>query len=159
MTKTHLKQRIIGAIVLVGMAVIFLPMLMQETRGPVVNLNKIPTVPIQSNAQTIKPIPPVALQNATQQTPATTAWTLQLGAFAQSVNASKLLAKLQRAGYPAYAINQKTAEGNIMRVYVGPEVNRVKLQREAKKLADNLNLKGTIVRYQTITNNIQDGKS
>lgn len=156
MQKVNLKQRIIGAIVLLALAIIFLPMLLQESRGTKIELQKMPPKPAAPKVQVPQQIAPIKLQSP-QQMPATTpAWSLQLGAFANEKNAKALLAKLQKAGYPAYAQSQNGQAGKILRVYVGPEVERNKLQAEASKLEQQMQLKGSIVPYQAINTNLQE---
>ncbi|MBE0483038.1 MAG: SPOR domain-containing protein [Bacterioplanes sp.] len=63
------------------------------------------------------------------------AWTLQLGAFSQRDNAHQLRDQLRAKGYKAYV--QEMANDGLTRVYVGPELQRAKieaLQRELKEL-------------------------
>lgn len=67
------------------------------------------------------------------------AWTLQLGAFSQRDNAHQLRDRLRAEGYKAYV--QEMADDGLTRVYVGPELQRAKieaLQRELqRKLQQN----------------------
>lgn len=158
MQKVNLKQRIIGAIVLLALAVIFLPMLLQESRGTQISLQKLPSRPSVPDVQVAKTLPAIQLQSPRQTTKAVApAWSLQLGAFASEKNANSLLKRLQKSGYPAYIQIQKGEAGNIMRVYIGPELERAKLQNEANKLAKELQLKGKIVSYKAINTTLEAG--
>lgn len=60
------------------------------------------------------------------------AWTLQLGAFQERKNAHKLRDRLRKQGYKAYV--QEFAADKLTRVYVGPELQRSKIEALQKKL-------------------------
>lgn len=163
MQKINLKQRIIGAIVLLALAVIFLPMLLQESGGTKISLQKIPSRPtapvVKAPTQTPIQMPAVQLQNPVQAAkPAAPAWSLQLGAFANEKNANALLKRLQKAGYPAYIQIQNGQAGKIMRVYIGPELERAKLEQEASALAQKMQIKGKIVPFKAINTRLQAEK-
>lgn len=159
MQKINLKQRIIGAIVLLALAVIFLPMLLQESGGTKISLQQLPSRPSVPDVQGVTTLPAIQLQSSDKiATAGATAWSLQLGAFESEKNANALLKRLQKAGYPAYIQIQKGKTGNIMRVYIGPEVERGKLQQEADKLTQQMQIKGTIVAYKAINTDLQGGQ-
>lgn len=67
------------------------------------------------------------------------AWTLQLGAFSDEKNASTLRDKLRGKGYKAYTRN--FPGDKLIRVYVGPEVQRSDIEALQKKLQSELNQK------------------
>jgi DedD protein len=76
------------------------------------------------------------------------AWTLQLGAFSQRDNAHSLRDQLRADGYKAYV--QEFPQDRLTRVYVGPEIQRSRieaLQSELKKKLkqDDIHIK----RYRT----------
>lgn len=158
MKTVNLKQRIIGAIVLIGLAIIFLPILLEEGRGPVIKLRQIPPRPDKPAVQLPSAMPAIKMQVPAVSVAAAPAWTLQLGAFANKSNADKLLARLQKAGYPAYAESQHGSAGVVMKIYIGPELDRNKLQDEADKLAKTLQIKGSIVSYKAIEKPMQASK-
>lgn len=77
----------------------------------------------------------------------TKAWTVQLAAFSSEQNANRLHARLLEAGYKAYVEKGISNQGQLFRVFVGPEIReeRAKLQRDA--LQKSFKLKGIVVRY------------
>ncbi|QDF67507.1 cell division protein DedD [Shewanella sp. SNU WT4] len=77
-------------------------------------------------------------------------WTLQLGSFANANNVNALVAQLRKAGFPTYTYPAKPVDGQLTKVFVGPEINKDKLsgmQARVHKLTD---LKGRIVNYDPI---------
>lgn len=64
------------------------------------------------------------------------AWTLQLGAFSEEKNAYGLRDKLRGKGYKAYT--QIFPGDQLIRVYVGPEVQRSEIEALQKKLQKEL---------------------
>ncbi|MBV7315027.1 SPOR domain-containing protein [Shewanella sp. NIFS-20-20] len=77
-------------------------------------------------------------------------WTLQLGSFANAKNVNVLVSQLREAGFATYTFPAKAVDGQLTKVFVGPEINRDKLitiQAKVHKLTD---LKGRIVNYDPI---------
>ena len=64
------------------------------------------------------------------------AWTLQLGAFEKRSNAHALRDKLRNKGYKAYV--QEFASDKLTRVYVGPELQRSKIEALQQTLRTEL---------------------
>lgn len=64
------------------------------------------------------------------------AWTLQLGAFEQRENAHALRDRLRNQGYKAYV--QEFGDDRLTRVYVGPELQRSKIEALQQKLRKQL---------------------
>lgn len=64
------------------------------------------------------------------------AWTLQLGAFEKRSNAHALRDKLRTKGYKAYV--QEFANDALTRVYVGPELQRSKIEALQQTLRKEL---------------------
>ena len=84
----------------------------------------------------------------TRGAPVPTAWVLQLGTFGNAKNAERLITKLRGLGYESYSRNA-TGSGNqkLVRVFVGPEINKDILKSKQAELQSNLNLKGVVKRY------------
>ena len=75
------------------------------------------------------------------------AWTLQLGAFSDVNNANALRDQLRAKGYKAYT--EAFPDGNLTRVYVGPELQRAAIETLQKKLQQELGQNDIhIKRYQ-----------
>lgn len=64
------------------------------------------------------------------------AWTLQLGAFEKRKNAHALRDRLRKQGYKAYV--QELGNDRLTRVYVGPELQRSKIEALQQKLRKQL---------------------
>ncbi|MBL4647586.1 MAG: SPOR domain-containing protein [Gammaproteobacteria bacterium] len=161
---TSLKQRIIGAIVLIALAIIFLPILLNNAQNKQPALNKMtarPAKPIikfikakdiaDNNIQVIQATPSINNQTsvAKENMPSLAkgqAWVVQLGAFSSESNANKLLARLRQQKFPVY-LHYNNA---MYHVYVGPETDRSKAQVLLKTIKDKTMLQGQIIHYQPL---------
>lgn len=72
------------------------------------------------------------------------AWTIQMGAFKDRVNADKIVAQLVAHGYRAYLGTQSPG---VYRVFVGPEVRRERADQLRDRVAADTGNKGVVVRY------------
>lgn len=112
------------------------------------------TVSTASSAQS-KPVTRTATQPAADsQLPELTesAWIVRLGAFRQMANAQKLLQQLRDAGYKAYSVpaEGRMVDGELTRVYVGPDLSKASLEAQQPALAQLTGLEGTITRYNPV---------
>ncbi len=73
------------------------------------------------------------------------AWTLQLASFKDEVNAKSLRKQLIAEGYKVFTRKQ----GGLIKVYVGPELQKTRLESLKEKLKTGLGLDGMIVRFTT----------
>ena len=78
------------------------------------------------------------------------AWTIQLGAFQNKVNIDSLLDKLKKAGYPAHSVPKTVVDGQLTRVFVGPDVSKSKLEKMLPSLKELTNLNGKILAFNPI---------
>lgn len=77
------------------------------------------------------------------------AWVLQLASFGHKDNANRLVAKLRQSGYQAYTREVKRSGGaSIYKVFVGPEINRDRVELLQDQLQKQYKLKGMVRRYQ-----------
>lgn len=75
------------------------------------------------------------------------AWMIQVASFENYYNAKRLLQRLQEKGFDAYL--EKTHEDKIItRVFIGPEINRNKLNKIQEELKKKIRLNGIIKKYQ-----------
>jgi len=166
-----LKKRLIGATVLVSLAVIFVPMLLEHEpvieRG--INKSNIPPRPegrftsriipledetpkasakavvkVQREKPVVKSSPAAPVKGAAQsQQPAElTSWVIQVGSFSSKENAEKLVADLRKERYPAFLDPVRIGSKTMYRVKVGPEVSRDKIGQMLKKLNATLKPRG-----------------
>ncbi|MGH1463461.1 MAG: SPOR domain-containing protein [Neptuniibacter sp.] len=73
------------------------------------------------------------------------AWTLQLASFKSEDNAKGLRKQLIENGYKVFTRKQ----GDLVKVYVGPEFQKTRLEALQIKLKQDFGLKGIIVRFTT----------
>lgn len=76
------------------------------------------------------------------------AWSVRLGAFASTTNATNLVARLQEAGHRAYTRQVDSSQGVLTAVFVGPLVDRAAAQQMMESLRQDFQLNGLIVRYE-----------
>lgn len=169
-----LKQRIIGAFVLVALVVIFVPIFFDKDR--IVPLDQTSLIPLQPDIDAVELIIPdstvqeesevfnakdVFTPNETQpQTMVEEApqisekgmplsWTLQIASFREEKRAVELRDKLIADGYSAYTKEVETNRGTMMRVYVGPKLNKNSLIAQKKKIDKEYNLSALILRFSS----------
>jgi DedD protein len=108
--------------------------------------------------QTIVQVPAVQVDNA--KVPATSfvkpvtnaegqalAWLIQVGSFSSVENANTLRDKLRKAGYNN-AYSQRSNDGKLTRVFVGPSTQRAELERTAAQIALKFDIKGQVLPVQ-----------
>lgn len=75
------------------------------------------------------------------------AWLIQVGSFSSVENANNLRDKLRKAGFNN-SYSQRSDDGKLTRVFVGPSTQRAELERSAAQIALKFDLKGKIVPLQ-----------
>ena len=73
------------------------------------------------------------------------AWTLQLASFKDETNAKGLRKQLISAGHKVFTRKQ----GDLVKVYVGPEFQKSRLESLQQELKQDFGLNGIIVRFTT----------
>ena len=140
-----LQQRIVGAIVLVTLGVIFIPALLD---GSGYKTRQIQDIEIKDKPEfppltqkIVEPIPtPLENIKTTQQAelesdPAqlqkipVKSFALQVGTFDNNANAIKLRDKLQKAGYTTFVQKQVSNGSTSYKVKIGPELERSVLEK------------------------------
>lgn len=170
----RLRERVVGALVLISLAVTFLPMLLtheDESHSVRVEAPPMPTMPAAAissmrPAQVPEPLPEAAPQRmetntgkGSQGKAASTAsasdshldanglpvsWSIQLVSLSSRASAEALVQKLRGQGYSAYI---RTVEG-MNRVFVGPLVEKADAARLRDQLQHQHQLNGFVVRFQ-----------
>lgn len=168
----RLKQRLIGAAVLVALVVIFVPMLIDEpidsklvsdhtipakppalvkpmpeilpAKPPIVKpVERVPEVPPKPAAP--EPVKKPVAQKEQRKSP--TAWMIQVASLTVQKNAEKLVADLKKADLPAQLEKVAVAGKKHYRVRVGPEVDFKTAERMAKKIKRDFKLTPKVMRY------------
>ena len=163
----RLKHRLVGAVVLIAIGVIFIPMLLD---GPPpapepVTLERIPPapdanlVPRRVDLELPPPAPVVSTPAPPQAPPVgadepaaaptpgpAAAWVIQLGSFSQAENARALRDRLRKAGYAAFDERLTGPDGTVTtRVRIGPELDRAALERQLTKLKKDPEFSAAII--------------
>lgn len=107
------------------------------------------------------PVPAAEVARATPKAEPTTdhtiladvkdnAWVIRLGTFKNAANVSRLIARLRAAGYPAYSRPVKPIDGELNRVYVGPNVDKSRLEGQLGKLKRLTDLNGRVYPFNPL---------
>ncbi len=98
-----------------------------------------------------KPLPklqtPKVEAPAAEQAPKGQAWVVQLGALKNADKVSEIVAKLRLSGYRVYTLPSAPVQGQITRIFVGPDVSRDKLQNTLGELNQLSGLNGQLRPY------------
>jgi len=144
-----LQQRIVGAIVLVTLGVIFIPALLdgsgyKSRQVQDIEIKEKPEFPPLTQKK-VKPISTPLQKNKKNQLKAQKAdqkqthkkpikaFALQVGTFGSNENAEKMRDKMRKAGYTAF-VHKSTAKGQAggkasYKVRIGPELERSVLEK------------------------------
>jgi DedD protein len=143
--ESHLQQRIVGAIVLVTLGVIFIPALLDgsgyKTRQVQdIQVRKKPYFPPPSQ-KVLEPIatPLEKKVTAPAETTASVAdktekktvksFALQVGTFSASENAEKMRSQLRQAGYTTFVHKDSSKGKTSYKVRIGPELEHSVLEK------------------------------
>ncbi|HDN9004875.1 cell division protein DedD [Aeromonas veronii] len=74
-------------------------------------------------------------------------WILQLGAFKNVDSVNALVSKLRAAGYSAHTSPRTPVQGQLNRVFIGPDVSKAKLQGMQGRISQMTGLSGSVVSY------------
>jgi len=165
---THLQQRIVGAIVLVTLGVIFIPALLdgsgyQSRQIQNIEISDKPEFPPLSQ-KVVDPVPtPVQVSRDPDQKAASNggdepargsepdmpvqAFALQVGTFENESNAAKLRDKLKKAGYMSYIQASGNDGKTSYKVRIGPNLQRSQLETVKDEVKKTFKLDGYIVNH------------
>lgn len=76
------------------------------------------------------------------------AWVIQLGSFGNKKNVDNLVEKLKREGYIVFTKSVSSSSGTLTKVFIGPELDKKKLEKMLPALKQLTNLKGKLANYQ-----------
>lgn len=79
-----------------------------------------------------------------------TAWTIQLGAFQNAQNINILLKKLHKAGFQAHTIPSEVIDGELTRVFIGPDISQTKLEKQLPQLKRLTQLQGKVLPFNAV---------
>ena len=152
-----LKERIIGAVVLVLVMVLVVPVFLdgppkdteivservplpgqsdQESRTIILERDRETPVPeVDSGETTAAAEQPQPIPAATPSASTTGMWAVQLGSFGAKENAERLAADLRKEGFAAFLSQLSTDGSQLHRVRVGPQKDRESAEAMAARLA------------------------
>lgn len=79
--------------------------------------------------------------------PAGQAYVVQLGALKNAAKVDEIVAKLRLSGYRAFTVPSSPVQGQITRIYVGPDASKAKLQSSLSELQSVSGLGGVVKPY------------
>ncbi|WP_432459200.1 SPOR domain-containing protein [Agarivorans sp. QJM3NY_25] len=170
------KNRLVGTIILVALGVIIIPDILDGKKTRVEEeFNAIPFAPTVSslppllieleNEQTLvessdqieaksreqqvtdKPSVSEVVPKVKFEKPA---YIVQLGTFKNAQNVLRLVTKLRNAGFQAHSFPEPAVEGELNRVFVGPNVSKPTLAQQQKKLKELTGLSGSIRQFDPL---------
>lgn len=103
--------------------------------------------PVEKPAPAPEPAPKPIAQPQSQPQQATAEqgdFVVQLGVFRNAENVNALVKKLQAAGYIAQTTPRVPKEGELNRVWVGPDTNKARLEQQIPALEQLTGLKGSV---------------
>lgn len=157
--ETPLKQRIVGAIVLVTLGVIFIPALLD---GSGYKSRQVHDIRVREKPEfpplTQKTVTPIAtpLETTREQQPAAEtkqnkpvkSFALQVGTFENNENAEKLRDQLRKDGYTAFVKKTETKKGTTSyKVRIGPEIEYSVLEKVKADIRKSHKIDGYIVNH------------
>ncbi|MCC6529880.1 MAG: SPOR domain-containing protein [Pseudomonadales bacterium] len=170
--RLELRRRLLGALVLVALGVIFLPGLLEQTRyQPDRARFQIPPLPERAQWEPGTPLPneealretlaagppadvesPPAdqggLPSTLDQQGLPIAWSVHLGDSADSQSATQRLTQVQALGFDAHLQPLQQVNGVQYRLHAGPFWQREQAEAAAQRLRNELKLEPKVVRYQ-----------
>jgi len=160
MDKT-LQQRLVGAVVLVALAVILVPALLDGS-GYKSRHDRSIDIPVKPLLPTLKEVKekPVAIATPADKrrkrveqkkkdipTKPIESWALQVGTFSQESNALAFRDDLRKQGYLAYSEETDIDGKTSYRVRIGPELEKSELEKVKAKLKKEKKVDGFILKH------------
>lgn len=167
-----LKHRIIGAIILFALGVIFLPVFFQ--RDPIKPVDRETQIPPEPEIVTVEieqpEIPPqmdlapppeemyqpdeTAVADPEPEPPGLNqqgvpkSWVLQIGSFNDAASAETLRAALTEQGFAAYTRELDVKGERVTRVLVGPKLDKSTLLQDKQKIDSNYRVDSILLEFK-----------
>ncbi|KGL56710.1 cell division protein DedD [Pantoea ananatis] len=128
------------------------PKSVEQTQSKPVEKNKPveQAKPVEKNkpAEQSQPAEKTAPAEQPKETqPAGQAYVVQLGALKNASKVNEIVAKLRLSGYRAYTVPSTPVQGQITRIYVGPDASKAKMQAAVGELKNVSGLSGVVKSY------------
>lgn len=119
-----------------------------ETKPVEVKPVEVKPKPVPVPKPEVKPEPkPEPKPVVEEKAPAGQAFVVQLGALKNAAKVSEIVASLRLSGYRAYTVPSTPVQGEITRIYVGPDASKQKLQASLSELNAISGLSGQVKAY------------
>ncbi len=150
-----MKERLVGGLVLLAIAAIFLPLLFYHTHGrrffslsahipkPPPKPKLVVQMPERSAREALRK--KVLLQPTLLEAPK--AWSIQLASFKDKAKAKSITGKLRHLHYDVYLRTRAQGQETIVEVFVGPVLRHQQAEKLQKQLKQQIHLTGIIRRY------------
>ncbi|MCP3428049.1 SPOR domain-containing protein [Opacimonas viscosa] len=76
-----------------------------------------------------------------------TGWVIQLGSFKHQKNVRELMDKVEKAGYRVFSQPVETSVGKLNKVFVGPDLDKSKLEKSLSHLQEVTGLTGRVTPF------------
>ncbi|MGQ8773692.1 cell division protein DedD [Serratia sp. NA_112.1] len=134
----------------------------QPTPQPQVKPKPVETKPVEAKPKQVpqpkpvvrpeptpvpKPEPAPVQKPAEEKAPAGQAYVVQLGALKNAAKVNEVVASLRLSGYRAFTVPSTPVQGQITRIYVGPDASKQKLQSSLSALNSISGLSGQVKPY------------
>ncbi|AKP35296.1 cell division protein DedD [Yersinia aleksiciae] len=117
---------------------------------------EIKPTPIEKKPQEVKPKPevkpeikPESKPTPEEKAPVGQAYVVQLGALKNAAKVNEVVATLRLSGHRAFTVPATPVQGQITRVFVGPDASKQKLQSALPELNSLSGLNGQVKPYST----------
>lgn len=158
-----LQQRVVGAIVLVTLGVIFIPALLdgsgyKSRQVQDIEIKEKPEFPSLSQKK-VEPVPTPLQENRKEQEKAQQAdpkqaykkpvktFALQVGTFGSNENAVKMRDDMRKAGYAAFVLKSTVKGKTSYKVRIGPELEHSLLEKIKKDIKKSKKIDGYVVNH------------
>lgn len=166
MNDTGFKQRLIGAAVLIALAVLFLPVILDGKKAQYFEENLIPEIPEDSQmAELAASLSESAITTTEEQitinetnttgtdaNKTALAYIVQVASFASEENAKQLVGRLKSQHLKAFVGREKVSrDGQLLsRVLIGPMLNKTDAEKTLSKLESNKDFKASVVEFDPL---------
>jgi len=107
----------------------------------------VPSLAVDKTRAPAEQATSTASQPAAPPRTGVTAWVVQVGSFTTQANADGLVQRLKQAGYTAFIEPLGDGDKPTYRVRVGPELTKLTAERIRDEIAQDIELKGIVMRY------------
>ncbi len=106
-----------------------------------------PKAPEKTAEKPVEKVQPREEAPAAEAAPVGQAYVVQLGALKNAAKVNEIVAQLRLSGYRAFTVPSTPVQGQITRIYVGPDASKAKMQASVSQLQSLSGLGGVVKPY------------